>query len=127
MYNFVKTPAVHDIDAFNDMKEKGIAYKQPDHYDDIRMPKDTAKGLLTGAFTFLFGFAMVWYIWWLAVLSALGALVTVIARSFEDDTDYLIPAAEVERIENRRYRQLTSAATIQPAEEPNTLEPLPQV
>jgi cytochrome o ubiquinol oxidase subunit 1 len=127
VYNFAKTPVVHDIDAFNDMKEKHIAYQRPDHYDDIHMPKDTAKGLLTGAFTFLFGFAMVWYIWWLGVLSALGVLVTVTARAFEDDTDYLIPAAEVERIENRRYRQLASAATNQAAEEPNTLEPLPKV
>jgi cytochrome o ubiquinol oxidase subunit 1 len=127
VYNFAKTPVVHDIDAFNDMKEKGIAYQRPDHYDDIRMPKDTAKGLLTGVFTFLFGFAMVWYIWWLAVLSALGVLVTVTARSFEDDTEYLIPAAEVGRIENRRYRELTSAATNRSAEGQNTLEPLPQV
>ena len=36
------------------------------------MPKNTAKGFIIGVLAFLFGFAMIWYIWWLAVLSALG-------------------------------------------------------
>jgi cytochrome o ubiquinol oxidase subunit 1 len=126
-YNFAKTPVVYDIDAFMDMKEKGIAYQQPNQYHDIEMPKNTAKGLLTGAFTFVFGFALVWYIWWLAILSALGILFTVIARGSDDDADYIIPAAEVERIENGRYRQLTSAPTNRAADGQITPEPLPQV
>jgi cytochrome o ubiquinol oxidase subunit 1 len=127
VYNFAKTPVVHNIDAFHDMKEKGIAYQRSNHYEDIHMPKDTAKGLMTGAFTFLFGFAMVWYIWWLAVLSALGVLVAVTARSFDDDTDYLIPSAEVAGIEDRRRRRLTSIVTNQAAGGPSNLEPLAQV
>jgi cytochrome o ubiquinol oxidase subunit 1 len=127
VYNFAKTPVVHDIDAFMDMKEKGVAYKQPDQYHDIHMPKNTADGLIIAASAFVFAFAMVWYIWWLAVLGALGMLFTMIARASDDDTDYIIPAAEVERIENRRYRQLTSAATNRPAEEQTPLEPSSQV
>jgi cytochrome o ubiquinol oxidase subunit 1 len=126
VYNFAKTPVVHDIDAFRDMKEKGITYKQPDQYHDIEMPKNTAAGLIIGVFAFLFGFALVWTIWWLALVAALGMLFTVIARAFDDDTDYIIPAADVERIENRRYRQLT-AATKGPAGGPTTSEALTQV
>jgi cytochrome o ubiquinol oxidase subunit 1 len=53
---------------------------------------------------------MVWYIWWLAVLCALGMLFLLIVRASDDDTEYTIPAAEVEEIENLRYRQLASAA-----------------
>jgi cytochrome o ubiquinol oxidase subunit 1 len=127
VYNFAKTPVVHDIDAFMDMKEKGVAYKQPDQYHDIHMPKNTADGLIIAASAFVFAFAMVWYIWWLAVLGALGMLFTMIIRASDDDTDYIIPAAEVERIENRRYQQLTSAATNRPAEEQTPLEPSSQV
>ena len=108
VYNFAIIPVVHDIDAFRDMKEKGIAYKRPERYHDIEMPKNTAKGFLIGALTFLFGFSMIWYIWWLAVLSFLGMLFTVIARACDDDTEYVIPAAEVERIENERYAQLAA-------------------
>ena len=111
VYNFAKTPTVEDIDAFTDMKERGVAYEKPDHYHDIQMPKNTAKGLISGASAFVFGFSMVWYIWWLAILAALGTLLTTIFRSTEDETDYIVPAAEVERIENQRHRLLESAAT----------------
>jgi cytochrome o ubiquinol oxidase subunit 1 len=112
VYNFAKTPVVHDIDAFMDTKEKGIAYKKPDRYADIPMPKNTAKGLIIGASAFLFGFGMVWTIWWMVILAALIMLSTVIARSADDDTEYVIPAAEVQRIEDRRYRQLISAGAL---------------
>jgi cytochrome o ubiquinol oxidase subunit 1 len=47
----------------------------------------------------------------LAILTALGMLFTVIARASDDDTDYIIPAAQVEQIENQRYQRLTSPAT----------------
>ena len=119
VYNFAKTPVVNDIDAFKD--------KQPDRYDDILMPKNTAKGILNGAFAFVIGFAMVWYIWWLAVLGAMAMIFMVISRGSDDDTDYMIPAAEVEKIENRRYQELTKTATVRPLEGPAVLRPLPQV
>ena len=109
VYNFARIPAVHDLDAFRDMKEKGQAYLKPDHYHDIHMPNNTANGLFIGAFTFLLGFALVWYIWWLAALAVLGLFATVIARASNDRTEYIIPAEEVERIEKERYRQLTSS------------------
>jgi cytochrome o ubiquinol oxidase subunit 1 len=119
VYNFARIPVVHDIDAFTDMKEKGIAYKQPDQYNDIYMSKNTATGFIIGSSAFVFGFAIIWYIWWLVILSALCILFTVIARAFDDDTDYIIPAAEIERTENQRYRQLTAAtAAARPADRP---------
>jgi cytochrome o ubiquinol oxidase subunit 1 len=100
------------------MKEKGIAYSPPDRYHDIHMPKNTATGLIIGAMAAVFGFAMVWYIWWLAILGAFILLFTVIARASDDGTDYIVPAAEIERIEKRRYRQLTAAAASRPADGP---------
>jgi cytochrome o ubiquinol oxidase subunit I len=112
VYNFATTPEVHGIDAFTDMKEKGIAHQKPDRYHNIHMPKNTAAGFVNGILSFIFGFAMVWYIWWLAAISALGMLVTVIIRSADDDTEYTVPAAEVERIENLHYRELATAAAM---------------
>jgi cytochrome o ubiquinol oxidase subunit 1 len=111
VYNFAQIPVVDEIDAFTDMKEKGVAYRRPDHYDDIEMPKNAPHGLIIGGLAFMFGFAIVWYIWWLTVLAALGMLFTVIARSMDDDIHYVIPAAEVKRNENERYRQLASVVT----------------
>ncbi|MGO9568210.1 MAG: cytochrome o ubiquinol oxidase subunit I [Desulfomonilaceae bacterium] len=110
VYNFPKIPIVNEIDAFVDMKEEGVAYQRPDQYNDIEMPKNTPHGLIIGGLAFMFGFAIVWHIWWLVILAALGMLFTVIVRSMDDDIHYIIPAAEVERIENERYQQLASVA-----------------
>jgi cytochrome o ubiquinol oxidase subunit 1 len=110
VYNFAITPVVSGIDAFMDMKEKGIAFLKPDRYEDIHMPKNTASGFVNGALAFLFGFAMIWHIWWLAGFSAMAMLVAVIARAADDDLHFIIPAAEVERIENQHYRQASAAA-----------------
>ncbi|MEJ2574457.1 MAG: cytochrome o ubiquinol oxidase subunit I [Gammaproteobacteria bacterium] len=114
VYNFARTPSVHDIDAFTDMKERGIAYAPPDRFHDIHLPKNTAKGFIIGALAFMLGFSMVWYIWWLSIFSSLVILGTVIARSMDDDADYVISASEVGRIENERYRKLTSITSDQP-------------
>jgi cytochrome o ubiquinol oxidase subunit 1 len=125
VYNFPEIPVVDAIDAFMEMKEKGVAYLRPEHYHDIEMPKNAPHGLIIGALAFVFGFAMIWYIWWLAVLTTLGMLVTVIARACDDDIHYLIPAAEVERIETERFSQLAAVAPRRPARGPTVPEPLP--
>ncbi len=109
VYNFAKIPVVHEVDAFADMKENGTAYQRPDHYEDIHMPKNSASGFINGVLAFMFGFAMIWHIWWLAVLSALAMVFTIIARSADDDIHYVIPAAEVEHIEEERYKRMSYA------------------
>ena len=53
-----------------------------------------------GAFTFAFGFAMIWYIWWLAVVSLIALLVTVVMRANDENVDYTLSADEVARIES---------------------------
>jgi hypothetical protein len=35
-----------DRDAFWEMKEKGEAYKQPAHYEEIHMPKNSGAGIV---------------------------------------------------------------------------------
>ncbi|HEX7688323.1 MAG TPA: cytochrome o ubiquinol oxidase subunit I, partial [Burkholderiaceae bacterium] len=48
------------------------------------------------------GFGLIWHIWWLAVVGFVGMIAAFVVRSFDDDVDYYVPAAEVARIENRR-------------------------
>ena len=69
-------------------------------YKDIVMPKNTAIGIYISACTFFFGFAFVWHIWWLVIASAIGAIVCLIVRSFDEETEYVITAVEVEKIES---------------------------
>lgn len=108
-YNFAVIPTVHGLDEFWDKKERGTAYERPEQYQDIRLPKNVPHGVLIGAFALTFGFAMVWYIWWLAAVSMVGIIGTVIAIASSDDREYVITAAEVERIEEERFRAIAAA------------------
>ncbi|GAN61034.1 cytochrome ubiquinol oxidase subunit I [Acetobacter cibinongensis] len=111
IYNFAIVPHVHELDAFMHDKENGIDTRcAGGPYEAIHMPKNTAAGLLVGGFSLVFGFAAVWYIWWLAAIGLIGVIGTVIARSANKDIDYYIPADEVARIENEHSRKLMAQA-----------------
>jgi cytochrome o ubiquinol oxidase subunit I len=110
VYNFATVPHVDDIDAFARMKAAGKTPLKSDRYHDIHLPKNTGLGFINGVLVFLFGFAMVWSIWWLAIASALGMLITIIVRAADDDTAYTLSAADVERMETLRFQPLASAS-----------------
>jgi cytochrome o ubiquinol oxidase subunit 1 len=70
-------------------------------YRDIHMPSNTSAGFFIGVFSLALGFALTWHIWWLAIAAFIGAIGTWIARSFDNDIDYYIPADTVQLIEER--------------------------
>ncbi len=108
-YNFAVIPEVRCIDTFMDMKEKGVAYARPTSYQAIYLPRNTGIGVIFGGSAFVFGFAMIWHIWWLAMAAGLAMLAAIIVYSFDDDNEYCLPAAEIELIEDRRFRVLREA------------------
>lgn len=99
VYNFAVIPIVTSRDAFWEMKKAGI--KKP-LYEDIVMPKNTAAGIYISAFAFLAGFGFVWHIIWMILLGLIGIVVTIVMRSLDEHTEYVITAAEVQRIERER-------------------------
>ncbi len=109
-YNFPVLPVVNDSDAFTSAKAYGKAYQEPDEYVDVEMPRNAAMGPLLGGLGFALAFALVWHIWWLVILAALGAMATMIVRGFARDITRTIPAAEVVR-EHRRWLAAARAAT----------------
>lgn len=109
-YNFAHTPVVEERDAFWHMKEQGISERKPAEYQDIHMPKNTAVGFVIGIVSAAFGFALIWHIWWLAIACSVVIFGALVHRTFNDDIDYYVPAAEVERIESQRYQKLSNQA-----------------
>ncbi len=97
------------------MKESGRSNTLPDRFEDIPMPKNSPYGFIIGILGFLFGFAMVWHIWWLTMASAIGILLLIIIRSADDDTEIVIPASEVQHMEEVRHRQARPALRPLPA------------
>ncbi|MEM7222639.1 MAG: cytochrome o ubiquinol oxidase subunit I [Pseudomonadota bacterium] len=115
LYNFAVIPTVEGRDAFFDMKQRRTAYRRPERYEDIYLPKSSGVGPILGGLAFVLGFAIVWHIWWLVGLCALAMLGAVVSRCFDDDPDFCIPAAQVEAMETQRFEAMALAE--KPAQE----------
>jgi len=108
-YNFAFTPVVHDLDAWYDMKERG--YQRPEAgFRPIHMPRNTGAGVILSALAGVLGFAMIWYIWWLAAVAFAGLLGYAIAHTFNYNRDYYVPVDEIEQIESRRGSPVPAGA-----------------
>ena len=98
-YNFPEEIEVVGREAFWHMKKTGFRWSG--HYQPIHMPKGTATGVVLSAVALVFGFAMVWYIWWLALATFLAMLAIGIGHTFNYNRDYYIPADEVTATETK--------------------------
>ena len=108
-YNFAVTPVIHDLDAWYDMKARG--HRRPvEGFRPVHMPRNTGAGVILSGLAMVLGFAMIWYMWWLAALSFIALLVYAIAHTFNYDRDYFIPAEEVAETEGERTRLLAEGA-----------------
>lgn len=97
-YNFAVLPEVNSRDAFWESKQlKTTANTQP--IKPIKIPQNSGMGIFISLFVFVGGFAIVWHIWWLAILSLIGSLVCVIIRLCKEDTEYTLSVAEIKNHE----------------------------
>ena len=111
-YNFAKIPDVRDRDQFQYMKDHDLAFKKPDSYNRIHMPKNTWAGIVIAILSGVMGFACVWHIWWLAIVSTLAMVGCYIAYTFEKNKDYYVEIDEVEAIEGKYFERLSRAGTL---------------
>jgi cytochrome o ubiquinol oxidase subunit 1 len=81
--------------------KRGQAPKPEKNYEDIHLPRNTPMGFYIGIFSLVFGFAMTWHIFWLAILGFAGILICMIVRLSGRDEHDLIPASQVKEIERQ--------------------------
>ncbi|MFT0875410.1 cytochrome o ubiquinol oxidase subunit I [Rhodopseudomonas sp. G2_2311] len=112
VFNFAVTPDVTGEDAYWAAKQKaqehGLETRKQD-YRDIEMPRNSPTGIVCAFFATVMGFAMVWHIWWMVVLGGIGAFATFVVFAWRDHDEYVIPAAEVERIDRANIAERKSA------------------
>ena len=100
-YNFAFTPIVHDTDAWWQMKSHG--FQRPlQGFIPIHMPKNTGAGIILAGLSTVCGFALIWHIWWLVVVSFAALIVSAIVHTFNYKRDYYIPADTVGNTEAAR-------------------------
>jgi cytochrome o ubiquinol oxidase subunit 1 len=100
-YNYAVIPKIETRDAYWEMKKTQPQVIHKPEYKDIRLPKNTPLPMIIAACAFVFGFAIVWHIWWLAVIGLLALITVIIIRTSDDETEYTITAAKLAKLEGR--------------------------
>jgi cytochrome o ubiquinol oxidase subunit 1 len=107
-YNFAVLPRVETIDAFWEMKRRGLAPVQPAH-EPIEVPRNSPIGVVIAFCASVTGFALIWHIWWMAILGLIGAAVTLLAFGWSEDREREVSAAEIALMERARPGQGSAA------------------
>ncbi|WP_102029244.1 cytochrome aa3 quinol oxidase subunit I [Salirhabdus sp. Marseille-P4669] len=98
-YNFAITPEVDSRDAFwNAKRSKKSLFKGG--YKDIHMPNNSGGPIIMSAIFFVLGFALIFSLWTVAIIAAVGIAGCLIYRSFEQDHGYHITADELKEMED---------------------------
>jgi cytochrome o ubiquinol oxidase subunit 1 len=115
-FNFATLPRVESTDAYWLMKQRARRDERPaaePGYGAIDMPRNSPTGFVCAFFASAMGFALIWHIWWLVALAALGAYATFVVFAWRDRDEDTIPPDVVARIDgaNREARASFAAPT----------------
>jgi cytochrome o ubiquinol oxidase subunit 1 len=102
-YNFAALPQVESLDAFWDMKRQG-RLGPLERYESIEMPARSANGFITAFFAVIMGFALIWHIWWMAILGFVCAVLTLFAFGWGVRVEDTISGEQLGLIERARQR-----------------------
>ncbi|WP_433635033.1 cytochrome o ubiquinol oxidase subunit I [Candidatus Profftella armatura] len=103
VYNFAFIPLIHQSDSWWYMKKNNFKFPK-DKFQDILMPKNTNIGILISIFSLIMGFALVWHMWLLTIISFIITLIIVIYNTFNYKRNYYISSEEITCIEKKRIR-----------------------
>lgn len=105
-WNFTSLPEVTSRDALAELKRSGSPRPEPaTGSEPIEVPKNSAIGFFIAFFVVMFGFAMVWHIWWMAIAGLVGALTTVLRRGWQTAVEREVSLEEI-----RNYARLHQEA-----------------
>ncbi|MGO8914974.1 MAG: cytochrome o ubiquinol oxidase subunit I [Stellaceae bacterium] len=108
-FNFAVLPQIQGDDTYWGMKQRALQrarLSDEPAYADIEMPRNSPTGFICAFFATLMGFALIWHIWWMVAVAAVGAFATFVGFAWRDQDEYVIPAETVARIDraNRSAR-----------------------
>jgi cytochrome o ubiquinol oxidase subunit I len=111
-FNFAVLPDIQSQDAYWGAKQRALQQARlgaEPAYADIEMPRNSPTGFVCAFFATFMGFALIWHIWWMVGLAAVGAYATFVVFAWRDKDEYVIPAEAVARMD-RANRSARSAA-----------------
>jgi cytochrome o ubiquinol oxidase subunit 1 len=116
VFNFAIAPDVRGEDAYWLIKAHAKQQQTSEHeereYEDIEMPRNSPTGFVCAFFATVMGFALIWHIWWMVAIGGVGAFATFVAFAWRDHDEYVIPAAEVARIDRANLAERRAVASL---------------
>jgi cytochrome o ubiquinol oxidase subunit 1 len=111
-FNFAVLPYVEGEEAYWNMKQRArrqaatAATADEPRYVEIEIPRNSPTGFICAFFATLMGFALIWHIWWLVGVAALGAYATFVVFAWRDRVEDIIPVDVIASIDraNRMAR-----------------------
>jgi cytochrome o ubiquinol oxidase subunit 1 len=104
-FNFAVLPNVQGEEPYWEIKRRAIESQhltpEPE-YEPIEMPRNSPTGFITAFFATITGFALIWHIWWLVLVGVVAAYAVFVWFAWRDVEEYVIPAAEVARLDRER-------------------------
>ncbi|WP_343182438.1 cytochrome o ubiquinol oxidase subunit I [Buchnera aphidicola] len=102
VYNFSHIPHVIDVDDFW-YKKKNNLLNRNNIYHNIHIPENTALGVILGIFSLLFGFSMIWYIWWMCIFSVFFVIVIFYIYMCKKEKFIYIKSMKIKEIEDKYF------------------------
>jgi cytochrome o ubiquinol oxidase subunit 1 len=106
-FNFAVLPNVEREEPYWEIKRRAIETQQlseEPQYKPIHMPQNSPTGFVAAFFATLIGFAMIWHIWWLAIVGFVAAYALFVWFAWRDMEEYEISAAKVAELDRARRR-----------------------
>jgi cytochrome o ubiquinol oxidase subunit 1 len=107
-YNFAQLPRVDSLDAFWVAKQRATA-NAPEQLRSIEVPRNSANGFLTAFFAVVTGFALIWHIWWLAILGLVSAIAVLVAFGWMERAPIEVSAEQLAADERARRQGMVPA------------------
>jgi len=111
-WNFAILPQVARTDAYWAAKRDPEDMKRllgERNYVPLHIPRNTPVGFFMAFFSFMLGFALIWRIWWLAVVGLMGLAVAGLMQAWRTDGEVHVSAQEVESADRAYSAQVRPA------------------
>ncbi len=106
-FNFSVMYNVNGEEPYWGLKQRALEQQRlvnEPKYEAVHLPRNSPTGFVVGVFTTLVGFALIWHIWWLAIVGLVGAYAVFVVFAWRDRDEYEVPVEEVARVDRERRR-----------------------
>jgi cytochrome o ubiquinol oxidase subunit 1 len=64
----------------------------------VHLPRNNPTGVFLAFFAVVLGFALIWHIWWMAMVGLVGSIVVGLLQAWRTDTETVVSAEQVAAI-----------------------------